>query len=53
MYCKKKTTDNYYGILTKFVLHFLGKLWEDEVAEEGKEHPGENNSQKKYSTVSP
>ena len=36
-----------------FVLHFLGKLWEDEVAEEGKEHPGENNSQKKYSTVSP
>jgi len=25
------------------VLHFLRKLWEDEVAEEGKEHPDENN----------
>lgn len=43
MYYKKKPTDNYYGILTMFVLHFLRKLWEDEVAEEGKEHPGENN----------
>ena len=49
MYCKKKTTDH-YGYLTMFVLHFLRKLWEDEVAEEGKEHPGENNWQKKYST---